>query len=425
MKEIRTLSNGIKVIAERATQFNTVSLGIFINTGSAYETRANQGIAHMVEHMLFKGTKNRTALDISRESAALGDDVNAYTCKEYTVYYGTTLRQYFPRLLSLLSDMLTNSLFDENDIEKEKQIICEEIAMYDDSPEDLVHEKLNEAVWKEHPLGYIISGSEETVRSITRNQLLAFMSKYYTGKNIVVSVAGAFDEDVFDKLEIAFSDMEAREDRSGQLTEPAYYNSMLYLKRKIDQIHLNIAFPCITANSEERYTSAVFQAAFGGSSNSLLFNRIREELSLAYSVYSYNTSHKKGGLLQIDVTVNKTAVFQAFSEIIKLIEKVKAEGLTFEQVENFKDQVIVEMIMNNEAVRDKMELNAKQQLILSTLLDNDDQIAAIKRVSRDDVLNFARKYLDLSRMSVCIVGECPAKQIKQIEESIKDNQKVG
>ncbi len=414
MKEIRTLSNGIKVIAERATQFNTVSLGIYINTGSAYENKDNQGIAHMIEHMLFKGTKNRTAQDISRESAALGDDVNAYTCKEYTVFYGTTLRQYFPRLLNLLSDMLTNSLFDENDIEKEKQIICEEIAMYDDSAEDIVHEKLNEAVWKEHPLGFIISGSDKTVKSITRDQLLAFMAKYYTGNNIILSVAGTFDDDVFNRLEIAFSDIKPGEDRTTELSEPAYHNSFLFLKRKIDQVHMNFAFPCITADSDERYTSAVFQAAFGGSSNSLLFNRIREELSLAYSVYSYNTSHKKAGLLQIDVTVARNSVYRVFTEILSLIEKVKKEGLTAEQVENFKDQVIVEMIMNNEGVRDKMELNAKQQLILSKLLDNDDQIEAIRRVTKDDILAFANKYLDINAMSVCIVGNCSSKDARLV-----------
>lgn len=414
MKEIRTLSNGIKVIAERATQFNTVSLGIYINTGSAYENKDNQGIAHMIEHMLFKGTKNRTAQDISRESAALGDDVNAYTCKEYTVFYGTTLRQYFPRLLNLLSDMLTNSLFDENDIEKEKQIICEEIAMYDDSAEDIVHEKLNEAVWKDHPLGFIISGSDKTVKSITRDQLLAFMAKYYTGNNIILSVAGTFDDDVFNRLEIAFSDIKPGEDRTTELSEPAYHNSFLFLKRKIDQVHMNFAFPCITADSDERYTSAVFQAAFGGSSNSLLFNRIREELSLAYSVYSYNTSHKKAGLLQIDVTVARNSVYRVFTEILSLIEKVKKEGLTAEQVENFKDQVIVEMIMNNEGVRDKMELNAKQQLILSKLLDNDDQIEAIRRVTKDDILAFANKYLDINAMSVCIVGNCSSKDARLV-----------
>lgn len=420
MKDTYTLSNGIKVVSERATQFNTVSLGIFINTGAAYETPANKGIAHMIEHMLFKGTKTRTALDISRESACLGDDINAYTSKEYTVLYGTTLTGSFPKMLDLLSDMISNSVFDEKDIEKEKQIILEEIAMYDDSPDDLVHDKLCEAVWKDHPLGYLISGAEETVKSLTRNGILAFLAKFYTAKNMVISVAGGFGDEMPEMLENAFGHITPGEERTSLLTGPVYYKSMLYVKRKIGRLHMNFAFPCITADSDERYTGCVFQAAFGGSGNSVLFHKIREELSLAYSVFSYGTSHKKAGLLQIDVIVNPDEAIRTLSEILNVIKQVKTEGFTQEQIENFKEQAVIELIMNGEGVRDKMEINAKQLLILSKLLNNDEQAAAIKRVTEDDIREFAGKYLDLNKMSVCLVGECGRRQIKQIEHILSE-----
>lgn len=418
MIESRKLSNEITVVIERAEQFRTASLGVYVRTGSAFENASNMGIAHLVEHMLFKGTEKRSNLDIAEEIVKLGDDVNAYTSKEFTAYYGTTLKELMPKLIDLLADMLQNSMLTEKEIEKEKLIIAEEIAMYDDSPEDLAHEKLQEAVWREHPLGYIISGSESTVNSISREDLLAFIAKYYTGRNIIISVAGALDEDITEQLEKAFGGIPAGQACLHELTEPTYYPSFVHIKKKIDQLHLNVAFPCITAASEEQYAAAVFQSAFGGSNSSLLFMRIREELNLAYSVYSYTNTFQKAGIMQIETTVSRKSAAKTFEEIENIISRVKAEGFTKEQIEHCKEQVIIELIMGNEGVADKMSLNARQLICYGKIIDSDEQIRKIRAVTVEDVTNFANKYLIPEKASVSLVGLCSFSQIKEIKHRL-------
>ena len=171
MVEIRKLKNNITLILEESSQYSTVAFGVWIKVGSKYENISNNGISHLVEHMLFKGTKKRTAAQISKDTAYLGGNINAYTSKENTSYYGRTLPEYLPLLIDLLGDMICNSVIDENELEMEKGVICEEIDMYKDSPDDYVHEKLQKSIWKDHPLGYYISGEKETVKSFTKKDV--------------------------------------------------------------------------------------------------------------------------------------------------------------------------------------------------------------------------------------------------------------
>ncbi len=419
MIETRKLSNRITVVTEAASQFKTASLGIYVRTGSAFENEGNKGIAHLIEHMLFKGTKKRSAIDIAEEIVEIGDDVNAYTSKEFTAFYGTTLKELLPRLIDLFSDMLCNSAFEEKEFEKEKQIIREEIAMYEDSPEDLAHEKLQEAVWKDHPLGYIISGSEESVKSISREEALAFKQRFYTGSNIIISLAGAFENDILDRLEAAFGSLPAGKEELGLLTEPKYHNSFVCIKKRTEQLHLNLAFPCINAASDEQYAAAVFQSAFGGSNNSLLFQRIREELGLAYTVFSYNNTFCKAGILQIETTVGKKSAAATLEEILGLIEKLKKEGFTKEQVEHCKEQVIIELIMGNEGVSDKMSLNARQLICYGKIIESEEQIERLRQVTPEMVTEFADKYLLPEKSSVSLVGPVSIKQQNLIKQLIK------
>ena len=399
------LSNGITVVTERLLYFRTVSAGIYINAGSAFEDPENKGMSHMLEHMLFKGTKSRSAADIADETVRLGDDINAYTSKEYTVFYGTTLSSMLERMLSLFSDMLKNSVFDENELEKEKQIVCEEIAMYEDSPEDIVHDRLQEAVFKDHALGYIISGEERTVRNITRGSLISFKDRFYTGSNMIISVAGNFDDNIVGFLEKEFGDIPAGTENIGLLTAPEYTRCIFNVDKNIDLYHINLAYPAISANSPEQYAAAVFHSAFGGSNNSLLFRNIREELGLAYSVYSYNSTFKTTGLTQIDVTVDEKDAVKTVDEIIKIAENIKRDGFDPEQVSYCREQAVIELVMGSESVGDRMSLNARQLLAYGKLIDTEEQTRLLEAVTPDDVLAFARKYLDLSKLSVCVVGK--------------------
>lgn len=418
MREQWVLQNGIRVVTEYQPYFQTCSLGIWVQLGSAHETKENQGISHLIEHMLFKGTKNRSAKEIARIIARLGDDINAFTSKEYTALYGTTLPELLPELAELFGDMLQNSLFDENDLIKEKAVIMEEIDMYNDSPEDLVHEKLQEAVWNPHPLSYIISGEKETVNRITRDELCEFMRQGYTADNLIISIAGNFAENTQQILELYFGKISGSKNvkiTHTELTPAIYHREMVYIKRKIEQLHINLAFESFPAKHRLRFALAVLNSALGGSSDSLLFQTIREELGLAYSVYSYTGTYRMSGLFHIDITVNPKQACETIQKVFELLDKVRREGFRDEVLENYKKQVVIELIMGSESAKDKMSMNAKYVALYGTPKEADNTVEQVKLVTTEDVLECAKTLFDFSKASICMVGNPGSGQLTKIQ----------
>lgn len=413
-----TLSNGIRLVIEQQPHFRSVSLGIWVKVGSAYEKKENQGISHLIEHMLFKGTKNRSAKDISGLIARIGDDVNAYTSNEYTCYYGSTLPEFLPELAGLFSDMLTDSVFAEEELIKEKSVVMDEIDMYNDSPEDLVHEKLQEAVWQGHPLSYLISGDKTSVENISRAELVSFYREYYTGSNMILSLAGNAGlscDEIVDLFEGLFSKIPTGDVHDHELTKPAYQATTLQIDKKIEQLHINMAFEAISALSSERYIAGVFNAAFGGSDNSLLFQNIREEQGLAYSVYSYQNNYLKSGLFHVDITVNPKQAAKVVESVVKMMEQVKKTEFTDEVLDVYKNQIKIDLIMRSEGAKSKMSKNAKDLLYFGTLIPLEEMIQGILSVTGYEVREFAKKYLDIKNASLCIVGKPMKKDIKYID----------
>ncbi len=416
------LTNGIRLVVEQQSQFRSVSLGIWVKVGSAYENKEVQGVSHLIEHMLFKGTKRRTAKEISGLIARIGDDVNAYTSNEYTCYYGSTLPEFLPELAELFADMLTDSLFSEAELIKEKAVVMDEIDMYNDSPEDLVHEKLQEAVWQGHPLSYLISGDKTSVERITRDDLLAFFNKYYTGSNIIISIAGALgmsEDELLTYFEEMFHRIPEGERHDNELTTPVYHATTLEIDKKIEQLHVNMAFEAINALSRERYIAGVFNAAFGGSDNSLLFQNIREEQGLAYSVYSYQNNYLKSGLYHVDITVNPRQAARVVESVVSLIEKVKQEEFTEDVLDVYKNQIKIDLIMRSESVKSKMSKNAKDLLYFDKLIPVEEMIQGILSVTAQEVRAFAEKYLTIENASLCIVGKLANKEAKRIDSLLE------
>jgi len=412
------LSNGIRLVIEQQTHFRSVSLGIWVKVGSAYEKKENQGISHLIEHMLFKGTKKRTSKDISGLIARIGDDVNAYTSNEYTCYYGSTLPEFLPELAGLFADMLTESVFAEDELAKEKSVVMDEIDMYNDSPEDLVHEKLQEAVWKGHPLSYLISGDKTSVERISRLELLAFYHKHYTGSNMILSLAGNAgleNEEIVRLFEGLFAKIPKGEAYEQELACPEYHATTLQIDKKIEQLHINIAFESINALSNDRYVAGVFNAAFGGSDNSLLFQNIREEQGLAYSVYSYQNNYLKSGLFHVDITVNPKQAARVVESVVKLIEEVKQTEFSDEVLDVYKNQIKIDLIMRSESAKAKMSKNAKDLLYFGTLIPLDEMIQGILSVTTQEVKAFATKYLEINSASICSVGKLLKRDAKIID----------
>ncbi len=448
MVEVKKLSNGIKVVFEELSYVRSVSFGVWIHVGSANETKENNGIAHMIEHMLFKGTTTKSAKKIADITSGIGDDVNAFTGKEITSFYGTTVTKHLPVLVDLIGDMIKNSRFDEADIRKEKSVICDEIDMYEDSPEDLVHEVLQQKVWKDQPIGFIISGTKSNVRSYTRDQLLAFMEEYYVADNMTISVAGSFDKEaLLNQLEDVFGDIKKRvvpqqekaNDTANRIKsllgkelaldpysprysykkeEQVIYKSTFCTRHKeIEQLHVNIGFPSITIDHKDQYVFSVFNAILGGSNNSRLFQIIREELGLVYSIYSYGSAYEKVGLFQIDITVNAGQAKQVFEKTFEVIKNFLIEGVNKEELATYKEQVKTEVILSSESVKSKMNANAKNVMTRGMVTPLDEVLAKIEAVTCEDVAAFAKKTLDIKNCSVCVVGPKESEAFTQIKRA--------
>lgn len=406
MADINLLSNGITVVTEVLPYLKSASFGVWVRAGSAYENDKNNGIAHVIEHMLFKGTASRSARQIADEMSRIGGNINAYTSKECTSYYATTLSAHLPIAIDILSDMLLNSLIDEKALKKEKRVITEEIDMYEDSPEDLVHDMLQQKIWKNHPLGYIISGSKKIVRRISREQILDFMNSYYVSGNMVISVAGNFDEmEILHLIEEKFGRIKEGKPQNYFDGQPKYHRVICKKKKDIEQLHCNIAFNSISYLSEERYILSVFNSILGGSINSRLFQKIRESSGLAYSIYSYGSSYRETGLFHIYAAMNPVHAPSVVKKIFNIVSDMKKKGVTADELAMAKEQIKTELILGNESARSIMSSNGRSVLNRDRVVPIEELLDGIDRVTKKDILNFANKYFDIKNSSIAIAGK--------------------
>ncbi len=406
MISINALSNGITVVMEYMPYLKSASFGVWVRVGSSNEDESNNGIAHMIEHMMFKGTKNRSAKQIADEMAKIGGNINGFTSKECTSYYATTLSEHLPMAVRIIGDMLNNSLIDEKALKKEKAVIIEEIDMYEDSPEDLVHEMLQQRIWKGHPLGYMISGQKKTVRRVSREQLLDFMDSYYTGENIVISIAGNFEHDqILSLVEEEFGNIKSKSDNTNRIDSiPNYHKVVVKKEKDIEQLHVNIAFNCVSYISEERFTLSILNSILGGSVNSRLFQKIREDAGLTYSIYSYGSSFKDTGLLHIYSAMNPSQKETVIKKIYSIVESLWKKGITKEELEMTKEQIKTELILGSEGARNRMNFNGKSMLHRRRLVPLSELIEGIEGVGLEEVKGFANRYLNISEASLSLVG---------------------
>lgn len=398
------LSNGITVVLETMPYLRSAAFGLWVKVGSSNENPDNNGISHIIEHMLFKGTEKRTAKQIADDMARIGGDINAYTSKECTSFYAITLDEHLPIAIEIIGDMLNHSLFNEKSLEKEKGVIIEEIDMYDDSPEDLVHEMLQLKVWDNHPLGYQISGTKKAVKAVTRQEVLDFMSRNYVAGNMVISVAGNFnEEEIMDLLEAHFAVI-PKGNRQPDCSAPVYRPIVYRKKKDVEQLHLNLAFESVEADSDAKYVLTVLNAVFGGSINSRLFQVIRENLGLTYSIYSYGSAFKNAGLLHVYGAMNPNQLLPVVANIFGVIEELKQNGLTEDELTMTKEQIKTELILGNESAKNRMNSNGKAILFKDYITPIEETIERVNEVTSGEVMEFARKYLVRERCSFSLVG---------------------
>ena len=401
-----TLDNGIRVVTENISHFRSVSIGVWVGIGSAFENLNNNGVSHFIEHILFKGTEKRTAKDIAEEVDGIGGQINAFTAKEYTCFYIKTLDEHIEKGLDILSDMLINSVFDNSEIEKEKGIIKEEISMYEDSPEDLVHDLMYATCFKKHPLGLPILGNNESIENMTRDKLLTFFDTYYARDNVVISVAGSFDEKKLPHiLNKYFGDWKRTSHTKNNLVKPKVAKNSLYREKDIEQVHICVAFKGLSLDNEKKYALIALNSILGGGMSSRLFQTVREESGLVYSIFSYPTFYSKTGLLSIYAGMKPCHITEVMNLVSREIKNLREGKLSKGEVDKVKEQLKGNYVLGLESTSSRMSAIGKSELMLGKIFTPDDIIKKIDDVDLSAVMDMAERIFNTENICVTVVGK--------------------
>ncbi|ALC90969.1 zinc protease [Bacillus sp. FJAT-18017] len=403
-----TCQNGVRVVLENIPTVRSVAIGIWIGTGSRNETPENNGISHFLEHMFFKGTKTRSAREIAESFDSIGGQVNAFTSKEYTCYYAKVLDTHADFALEILSDMFFNSVFDEEELKKEKNVVFEEIKMYDDTPDDIVHDLLSKAVYESHPLGYPILGTESTLETFNGTKLKEYIHTHYTPENVVISIAGNIAETFIGKVEKQFGSYEGgkaepREDK------PVFHANRLSRKKETEQAHLCIGFEGLKVGHQDIYSLIVLNNILGGSMSSRLFQDVREQRGLAYSVFSYHSAYQDSGIVTIYGGTGAKQLDLLFETVQDTLDTLKRDGISEKELNNSKEQLKGSLMLSLESTNSRMSRNGKNELILKYHRTLDEIIEEIDSVTKPGVDGLANKIFT-DHYSVSLIspdGELP------------------
>jgi predicted Zn-dependent peptidase len=402
---------GLRVITEAMPGVRSASLGIWVGVGSRDESPSLAGASHFLEHLLFKGTATRSALEISESLEAVGGEMNAFTGKEYTCYHARVLDQDLPLAIDTMADMVTGSLLAAEDVESEREVILEEIAMNDDDPDDVVHNLIATQVWGDTPLGRPIAGPPDSIRTLTRTQVAGFYRRRYRAPAMVVSVAGNVDHDaVVTSVAKAF-DRGSFLDGEGPGPAPLRPSSRRHrfrggaslVHRPTEQANLVLAMPGIVRGDERRHASGVLQAALGGGMSSRLFQEVREKRGLAYSVYSFAASHADAGLFGVYAGCAPAKVDAVLTLVREQLVRVAERGLSAEELERGKGQMRGGTVLGLEDSGSRMSRIGKSDLLHGELASLDEVLARIEAVTLDDVNELAAEFLG-HQPSLAVVG---------------------
>lgn len=403
MYEQITLPNGVRIVAEPLSSVRSVSIGVWVGTGSRQEKAQESGAAHFIEHMLFKGTEKRSASDIARETDAIGGQINAFTTKECTCYYARVLDIHGSRVLDILWDMVYCSRFDQRDVEVERGVILEEIGMYQDTPDDLCAERLFSAVYKGSSLGRPILGKASTLETFTGDFLRDYQKRHYCTENTVVSVAGSFSKDLIEEIVDRFSALPPSKAPSYR---GAGYKGAVTVKRKAtEQNHFILAFPGLSYLSEKRFSLQLLSLILGGGMSSRLFQEIREKRGLCYSIYSYGAGHEDTGIFNIYTAVNRETEKEALETVRSIIQEFVEDGPTEEELSRAREQSKANVLMGLESTQSRMSHIGRSLLFSGHILGPEDIISAYDAVSRDDVMKLAREIFHFPDVSLSAVGK--------------------
>ena len=404
MYQYKTLSNGIKVVAEKIDYLKSISIGVWVGNGSRYENKEVNGISHFIEHMLFKGTKNRSAAQIAHEIDSVGGQLDAFTSREYTCFYTKTLDSHIPIALEILSDMLYNPSLSPDDMALERQVIKEEIRMYEDSPEDLVYDLSSYVAWGDTPMGRTILGTYESLDSITPDIMRNYMNNHYTSANTIISVSGNFDDTFFELLEKYFGTKKML-DTKPYLPDAPYISRNNTVKEKdIEQVQLVATFKGIDVMDESVYSLLVFNNVFGSGMSSRLFQNIREQRGLVYSISAGHSAYINTGVFDISAGMSPESLGEVAHLISKEINTIKRNKLTSAEITKAKEQLKGNYILSSESTGARMQGAGRSLLLNKPIYTQEEALKKIDAVNADSVAEIIDRVLDSSTSGISAVG---------------------
>jgi len=398
------LDNGIRVVSEEIPFVHSVALGVWVRAGSRNETEENHGVSHFIEHLLFKGTEKRSAREIAEALESVGGVLNAFTTKEYTCFYTRVLAEHLDLAIDVLSDMLFNPRFSLEDIEKEKKVILEEIKMYEDSPDELVHDLFAQTVWPGHPLGRAILGTFQSIEGLNRDQICNYYHKHYNAQNIVLAAAGNFKtEELEEKLATAFGQRELP-------GEPVIYYppqgrpGVSINIKDTEQVQICLGTPGLAQDDRDIYALQALNNILGGGISSRLFQLIREDNGLAYSVYSYHAGYVDTGLFTVYAGTSPSNFRQVVELILKQLALLKNEGVTEKELKRTKDQIRGNLLLNQENVSHRMSRLGKTELSFGRVITTEEVIENLDKVTMEDVQRVAQNLFSVQNLSLTTLG---------------------
>ncbi|WP_028845932.1 M16 family metallopeptidase [Thermodesulfatator atlanticus] len=384
------LDSGVRILTEEFADFPTVSVGLWLNVGSRDEEEHETGLTHFIEHLFFKGTKKRSALQIAKELDRLGGYSNAFTSKEQTCIHAKVLPEHTSRFLELLADIFLNSNFSAEDIEREKQVVLQEIKMMEDSPEELVHELFSQTIWENSPLARSILGTWENVASFDEAKVKSYFAKFYNGQNLVIAAAGNLKHEEFAKqVATLFADVSQGEGK--KRIPPSPQRRVAVISRKLEQVHFVLGVPVCSARDEMRYQALLFNTLLGGSMSSRLFQEIREKRALAYAIYSFLSLYEDTGVLGIYAAVEKRNLKEALRLITKEIENLKDGNITEEEFSSSLDHLKSALLLSSDNPDTRMSRLARNEFLFKRYIPYEETLAKIKELRPKDIASFAKK----------------------------------
>ncbi|MFO0701476.1 MAG: pitrilysin family protein [Nitrospira sp.] len=414
------LNNGIRLVTERIPTVKSVTIGLWVNAGSRDETPEEAGYSHFIEHMLFKGTASRSATDISREIDALGGEMNAFTTRETTTFYVKVLDQHLPQAVDLLSDLFLRSRLSQREIEKEKQVVLEEIRMVQDDPEDLIQELHTRLVMGTHPLSRPILGNASTIVQIRRQDLLDYMDRHYRPEDIVVAVAGNFDQRKLEKTMIRlFGRYQTSMGTLSRKRWPAELHGGVTLKQKpLEQVHLCVGLQGIASGHKDRYVIYALNSVLGGSVSSRLFQEIREKRGLSYSIYSFLSGYSDTGTITVYAGTRVEEVDRVLDLVTREIQKLAKRGMTSEELKRTKDQMKGGLMLSLESSHSRMNKLAKDELIAEAHTSLEEMISDIDAVTESQVSRVARDLFMTKNQALTGLGPLSLRQIGLLKQRV-------